>query len=331
MITAPGKKSEIESLISKDYIAVSNHETVGKTVASLRDRKKDFQSKVAYLYVTDDDGKLIGVLRTRDLLIEDPTESIARVMKPSAVHVLESATLEEVLRMFRTHSFFALPVVDDQARLVGVIPGERVQKYLAPGTRMNFYQFTNFSQEEMEGKGVGEIVLKRLPWLLISVVSGLACAYLLGIFIGKVESIIALILFVPIILGLAGSAGTQSAAIANHGLREGKLGLGRLARVLMKEIVVSLLIGGVAFLAAALIALLWKKTPVEGIALGLSIVAAMTTSGVLGIILAIAFKVFRVGSNFASGLFLLLICDIVALILYFVISLSLISPGMELG
>ncbi len=331
MITAFGKKLELESLISKDYIAVSSHETVGKTIASLREHKKDFQNKIAYLYVTNDDGKLVGVLRTRDLLIEDPVASIGQVMNSSAVYVLETASLKEVLQMFRTHSFFALPVTDKKERLIGVIPGERVQKYLSPGPRMNFYQFANFSQEEVEGKGVGEIVLKRLPWLLISVVSGLVCAYILGIFIGKIESIIALILFVPIILGLAGSVGTQSAAITNHGFREGKLGIGRLVRVLTKEVAVGLAIGGVAFLTAALISVLWKRSPVEGVALGLSIVAAMTASGFLGIILSIAFKVLRVDSNFASGLFLLLICDMVALVLYFVISLSLISPGMELG
>ena len=215
---------------------------------------------------------------------------------------------------------------------MGIIPSSHVQKFLgSTAPRLNFYQFANFSQEEVEGKGVLAIVVKRLPWLLLSVTSGLVCAYILGIFIGKVESIIALILFVPIILGLAGSVGTQSAAITNRGLREGRLVMTKLLQILAKEIAVGFAIGIAAFFSAAFIAVLWKKSPVEGIALGSSIVAGVTVSGVLGMILPIIFKVFRVNSNFASGLFLLLICDMVALILYFMISLSLVSPMIELG
>ncbi len=331
MMTMAGKKTGLESLLSKDYLAVSSSQTVGEAVALLREHKNDFRSKFIYLYVVDEGNKLVGVLRTRDLLMEDPVMPIGRLMKSSIVHVFEKASLEEILNVFRTHSFFAIPVTDVLGHLVGVIPGERVQKYLSPTAGLNFYRFANFSREEVEGKSVREIVLKRTPWLLISVASGLVCSYILGIFIGKVESIIALILFVPIILGLAGSVGTQSAAIANRGLREGKLVMTKLFQVLSKEIAMGLTIGSIAFLVASLIALLWKKSPVEGIALGCSIIAVMTISGILGIILPIVFQILKVNSNFASGLFLLLICDTVALILYFIISLSLISPALELG
>ena len=331
MMTMINKKAELESLISNDYLAVSRDRTVGETVALLREHKDDFQSKFAYLYVTDEGNKLVGVLRTRDLLIEDSFTCIDHLMKSSVVRVFEKASLEEILKVFRTYSFFAIPVTDDLGHLLGVIPCEKVQKYLSPTSGFNFYRFTNFSREEVEGKSVREIVLKRIPWLLISVTSGLICAYILGIFIGNVESIVALVLFIPIILGLAGSVGTQSAAIVNRGFQEEKLAMTKLFQVLSKEIVVGLTIGGIAFLIASLIALFWKKSPVEGIALGSSIAAVMAMSGILGTILPIVFRALKINSSFASGLFILLICDSFALILYFIISLSLISPALELG
>jgi len=176
MMTMAGKKTGLESLLSKDYLAVSSSQTVGEAVALLREHKNDFRSKFIYLYVVDEGNKLVGVLRTRDLLMEDPVMPIGRLMKSSIVHVFEKAPLEEILNVFRTHSFFAIPVTDVLGHLVGVIPGERVQKYLSPTAGLNFYRFANFSREEVEGKSVREIVLKRTPWLLISC-SYFICSY----------------------------------------------------------------------------------------------------------------------------------------------------------
>ena len=148
---------------------------------------------------------------------------------------------------------------------------------------------------------------------------------------GRVESIVALVLFVPIVLGLAGSVGAQSAQIAVRGLQEGNLSIARSLKVLGKEAAMGFVIASVASLLVFLIAALWRKSPEIGVALGLSIAAVMIGSGFLGMILPVVFRVFRLPSNRASGLFLLLICDIFALILYFIIALSFVSPTIELG
>ena len=331
MASAINRPPRLESVISQDYVAVSDQGTVGTTIQVLRERKKDFQNRFAYVYVTDQERELVGVLRIRNLLIEDQAKPIDRLMTRSVIHISETMSFEDVIRTFRNYSFLAIPVTDDQNRLVGVIPLRSVEQYLDPLQRGNFYQFVGFGLEEIEGKGVREIVLKRLPWLLISVTSGLVCAYILGLFIGKIESVVALILFVPIILGLAGSVGTQSATVTVRSLKEGRLAVTKLAKVVGKEVVIGFALGAAVFCLASFIAVLWGKNPVEGIALGLSIVCITTVSGLLGIILPIAFRTFKIDSNLASGLFLLLICDTLALILYFTISLSLVNPTLEIG
>ena len=322
---------KLQPFISQDYIAVSCRVTVGDMVQDLRNRKENFQGQFAYLYVIDENRRLVGVLRVRDLLIEDPKMMISRVMKQPVLAVSKSSSAEEAISMFNTYTFFAVPVVDEAHRLVGVISAKSVQRYLNPAAHHRLHEFNEAVQEEIETKSVREIVIKRLPWLLMSIVSGLMCAYILGLFIGKIESIIAFILFVPIILGLAGNIGTQSARITIRGLKEGKLAINKLIRILGKEILFGFVIGSIAFFVAFLIALLWKKNPVEGIALGFSIVAIVTSSGILGIFLPISFRVLRVPSDLASGLFLLLFCDIFALIVYFAIFLSFVNPVFELG
>ncbi|OGW86549.1 MAG: hypothetical protein A3C35_08320, partial [Omnitrophica bacterium RIFCSPHIGHO2_02_FULL_46_11] len=324
-IVYQGEKMELQPLISQDYIAVSRQSTVGEMILNLKKQKAGFQSGFAYLYVTDEKRELVGVLRIRDLLIEDPEISIERVMKQPVLSVSENASIEEVVNMFNTYSFFAVPIVDKEHRLIGIIPAKAVQSHLSPAAQRRTHEFIDAVQEEIEVESVHKIVMKRLPWLLMSIVSGLMCAYILGLFIGKIESVIAFILFVPIILGLAGNIGTQMGRLTLRRLKEGKLEIIKLTHILGKEMLFGFMIGSIAFFVAFLIALLWRKNPVEGIGLGLSIVAIVASSGILGIFLPVSLRVLRIPPGLASGLFLLLFCDMVALVLYFAIFLSFIN------
>jgi len=307
-----------DAFISKDFIAISEDETVENAIAILRKQKTDSQSKLTYVYVINEKGQLTGVLQTRDLLLEDLSKKIQLIKKESVASLSDKSSLEQATDLFNSYPFLSAPIVDSHRRLIGIIQRKSFQPRLRhPG-----------EQEEVEGSSVFKITLKRLPWLLISVTSGLVCSYILGIFIGKIESIVALILFVPIILGLAGNVGTQLAKVTTRGLEDAKLSVKKLLFILGKELLVGLMTGFYAFLLAATIALLWKRYPIEGIALGASIVAVSFVSGVIGIILPITFRTFKMSSNFAPRLFLLLICDIVALLVYFLISLSLVSPTL---
>ena len=324
-------QQEFDSLISKDFFAISESETVGETINILRSQKSDFQSKLNYVYVVDKNGKLTGVLQTRDLLLEDPSMEIKLVMKECVASVHEKASMEDIVELFNSNSFLAVPVVNSEHQLAGIILRSHLESRLPRKGKLQLRRLVQNDLIEVEDHGVFEAAIKRLPWLFISVTSGLVCSYILGIFIGKIESIVALILFVPIILGLAGNVGTQSAHVTFRGLEEGKLSVNKVFLVLGKEIIVGAVIGLCACLLAVAIALLWKRYPIEGIALGLSIIAVSFSSGLLGIVLPVTFQALKIRSNRSSGLFLLLICDIVAIILYFLISLSFVSPTLTIS
>lgn len=330
MTSAIDKDIELKPLISRDFLTVSEWKTVGNITSQLKERRRDFQNKFAYIYVINEAQKLKGVLRVRDLLIEEEAARISAIMKREVFSIPETASLEEALQVFQAHPFLVLPVTDRKGQLVGVISSDRLEKWMTPEMKRRIWRSAG-DEEEVERRQIHEMVFKRLPWLFISVTSGLACAYILGIFIGRIESIVALILFVPIVLGIAGNVGTQSARIASRDLDDNRLSIVNVGKVTAKETVFGLILGGIAFLNSFLIALLWKKSPVEGFALGVSIVAIAAVSALLGHLLPVVFRVFRIHSRAASGLFILLICDTVALILYFVISLALTNPGLELA
>ena len=324
------KKAEIRSLVSRDFLTVYEWKTVADITSQLKERKRDFQNKFAYIYVINEAQKLKGVLRVRDLLIEDETKRISAIMNREIFSISETASLDQAIRLFCAHSFLALPVTDREGQFVGVISSERFEKSMTPEMRRHFSRSAG-REEEVEGLHLQEMVLKRLPWLLISVTSGLICAYILGLFIGRIESVIALILFLPVVLGIAGNVGIQSARIASRDLDQSRLSLINAGKVIGKEVLFGIILGGIAFLNSFLIALLWKKSPVEGVALGISIVTITVVSGFLGHFLSVIFRIFRIQSSTTSRLFILFICDTVALILYFVISLTLTNPGLELA
>jgi magnesium transporter len=327
----PSKEKLLHNLISYDCVAVSEHETVGAILDILRLRKSNFRDKASYLYVTDKEKKLVGILQMQDLLVNDSGVGVRDIMNQNVVSINEDDLRERIIETFHQSSFFSLPVVNSEGKLLGVVSRARIEKVFKLPARQEFYQFAQFSREEVEGKKVMEIVLRRLPWLLISITMGLVCSYMLGIFIGKIESIVALILFVPIVLGLSGSIGTQSSLITMRGLEQGKLEIAKILKVLTKETGIGAVLGLTAFFLVAVISLLWQKNLLLSLAFGISIIVNIAVSGMLGVVLAIIFKMARFKSNFASGLFLLLICDTVALILYFVITLSIVNPVIDLS
>jgi len=217
--------------------------------------------------------------------------------------------------------------VNPQGKLVGVIPRTKAGISAFPKF---LYQVPAFSREEVEQRGLSEIVTRRLPWLCFTITTGLICAYLLGIFIGSIESVVALIFFLPVVLGLSGSIGSQSAGIVIRGLEEGKLSIVKLLRILAKELAIGAVLGGLSCVLVVLISLLWKKSAELAFVLGFSIFAGAGSSALIGMILPIALRTVKVKSSFASGLFLLLICDMVAAALYFAVSVSFLGAQIDL-
>ncbi len=321
------EKGNIQSWIRSEYFSITQEKTVGETIGELRKQGRQSDEHSAYFYVTDESRRLVGVLRMRDLLTSDPSVSLKQIMKWPVVSVSEAATKAEALRFFKSYSFFALPVVNSEGRLVGVVPRKKTGLASLPNF---FYQIPALSREEVEQRGLSEIIVRRLPWLCFTITTGLVCAYLLGIFIGSIESVVALIFFLPVVLGLAGGVGSQSAGIVIRGLEEGKLSVVKLFRILAKELSIGAILGTLSCLLVILISLLWKKSFGIAFALGFSIFAGAGASALIGMILPVVLRVVKIRSNFASGLFLLLICDMVAAALYFLISVSVLGAQIEL-
>ncbi len=314
--------------ITGEFVSLSARVTIRQAIETIRQKRSQLRDKFLYVYTVDEQGKLEGVLQLRDLLLEEPDKLLREIAHPNPVYLRTADSEKTVADLFKKHPFFALPVMDETGLLVGVITAQDVADIVQVESNRILHHFAGMSGEEIEEKSILKIVSRRLPWLLLSMLSGLMCAYILGIFIEEIESMIALVLFIPIVLGVAGGVGVQSSVIALRGLNEGELKLSEIARVLVKEIAIGFVIGLISCLVISVIALLWQKNPILGVAVGVSIVACVVASGILGILLPFILKALKLNPTFASGLFVLVICDIAVMIIYFSLSFAIINPQL---
>ena len=320
--------ADLKKRISSEFVSIPETASIAQAIERIRKKKDELREKFLYVYTVDERGKLAGVLQLRDLLFEESGKQVQSVARGNPVCLRITDSEEMVAVLFKKHPFLALPVVDESGILVGVVTAVDVADIVQVESSRLLHRFAGMSGEEIEGKSIFRIVGRRLPWLLLSMASGLMCAYILGVFIEEIESMIALVLFIPIVLGVAGGVGVQSSMITVRGLQEGKLKISEIGRVLAKEIAVGLLIGMISCAMITLIALLWQKNPILGVALGASVVACVVASGILGVLLPLVLQAFRINPAFASGLFVLVICDIFVMVIYFSISFAIINPPL---
>ncbi|MBI4387917.1 MAG: magnesium transporter [Candidatus Omnitrophica bacterium] len=320
--------SHLKSRISKEFVSVPETLMVAEAIEFIRKKKYELGERFLYVYTVDGGGKLTGVLALRDLLFEKPEKFVRDIMFKNPVHLKASDSETMVETLFRKHAFLALPVVNEDDILVGVVTAVDLANMVRGESSRLLHRFAGMSGEEIEGKSIFKIVGRRLPWLLLSMASGLMCAYILGVFIEEIESMIALVLFIPIVLGVAGGVGVQSSMITVRGLQKGELKISEIGRVLAKEIAIGLLIGVISCVMITIIALLWQKNPILGFALGTSVVACVVASGILGVLLPLILQAFRINPAFASGLFVLVICDIFVMVIYFSLSFAIINPPL---
>lgn len=313
---------------SAQFVSIPEDVTVSEAIELIRQKKSELGEKFLYVYTVSREGKLEGVLQLRDLLLNDSHVPVKTLAYSKPIFLSQNDSEKTAIQLFRKYPFFALPVVDQAGRLTGTIDAKAFVTDSQFKSHRLLHYFAGMGGEEIEEKSIFKIILRRLPWLVMSMLSGLMCAYILGIFVEEIESMIALVLFIPIVLGVAGGVGVQSSVITLRGLNEGKIELSAIGKVLVKEIAIGLLIGIISCLVISMIALIWQKSPILGIALGVSIVASVVASGILGVMLPLILKALRINPEFASGLFVLVICDIVVMMIYFSLSFAIINPQL---
>jgi magnesium transporter len=230
---------------------------------------------------------------------------------------------EEVARIVSQYNFLAVPVVDSDEKLLGIVTVDDVVDVIREEATEDFLQMVGAGKDrEILLKSSWDNARMRLPWLFASWIGGILAVFIIGIFDSVLQSTIALAAFIPVIMGMGGNIGTQSSTIIVRGLATGRVGFENSVKILFKEIRVGLILGilyGVLLGIFTLFQFL-EASPMLGVVVGLSICFSMIIAATIGSLVPLILNRFDVDPAVATGPFVTTAIDILGVTLYFLIA-----------
>ena len=300
-------------------------DTSVKEATKLLHKAEDLEM-VFYLYVVDGENRLAGVLSLRQLILNPPDKKLSEIMINDAVSVTVTDTQEYVAELVEKYDFLALPVVDEQHRLCGIITIDDVIDIIKDQASEDIYAMAGVTQSDlMFDKSPYKVARTRLPWLIVTFLGEILAGLVVTFFQGKIADFAILVTFMPIVMAMGGNVGSQSATVIIQGVAMGKINTSRWGSVILKETLVGVLMGLVIGILLGVVAPLWEGNPQLGIIVGVAIFSAMLFASLTGSIVPITLMKLKFDPAIASAPFITALNDITGLTIYFVISMSLLT------
>ncbi len=304
------------SIMNTTFFALNEDLTVKEATKILH--KAEDVDMVFYLYVVDDEGRLTGVLSLRQLILNPPDKKLSEIVTPDVIRVTVDMDREDVAKIVEKYDLLAVPVVDEQNRLVGIITVDDIIDIIREETTEDIYKMVGTSEDELlMGNKAFKIARIRFPWLLITFIGGLFSGGVIAFFQGKFTNFAILASFMPLIAAMGGNVSSQSATILIRGIAVGKIDAKALGKVMLKEIRVGMIMGLVMGIMLSIVAPLWYGDIHLGIIVGVAMFSAITFSAFTGTFIPAMLIKFKFDPAVASSPLLSMINDFTGLTIYF--------------
>ena len=315
----PKQSGEVENLLEYDeqtagrimnpqVFALSEDLTVGEAITELQGNRD--VEMVFYLYVVDERRHLVGVTSLRRLLLVSPETPLKRIMTTDLISARVDMDQEEVARQVASYNLLAIPVVDEENKLVGVITVDDIIDVIKDEATEDIYRLAGVAGDERPFTPAGESLRKRLPWLGVNLVTAFVAASVVALFEGTIERITVLAVFMPIVAGMGGNAATQTLTVIVRGIALGDLTWSNSRKALVKEAVVGLGNGVVLGLIAALVAWGTRGNPVLGLVLCAAMIINMFVAATAGTLVPLGLRAANIDPALASSVFITTLTDV---------------------
>jgi len=295
-------------LMNPNVFALEEQLTAGEAITALQGARD--VEMVFYLYVVDDRRHLVGVVSLRRLLLVSPDTPLGRIMTTDVYSARVDTDQEEVARQVASYNLLAIPVVDAENKLVGVITVDDVIDVIKDEATEDVYRLAGLSKDDGVLTPPRESLRRRLPWLGVNLVTAFMAASVVGLFEGTIQQVSALAVLMPVVAGMGGNAATQTLAVIVRGLAIGELTWTNARQVLMKEGLVGLGNGLALGFVAALGAWALKGSPLLGLVLALSMIINMFIAAVAGTLIPLGLRALKVDPALASSVFITTLTDV---------------------
>ena len=265
---------------------------------------------VFYLYVIDARRHLVGVVSLRRLLLVSPETPLKRIMTTDLISVRADMDQEEVARLVASYNLLAIPVVDEENKLVGVITVDDVIDVIKDEATEDVYRLAGVASDDRVFSRATESLRKRLPWLLINLATAFLAASVVGLFKGTIDKVVALAIYMPVVAGMGGNAATQTLTVIVRGIALGELTWSNSRKALLKEAAVGVGNGMACGAIGALVAWLFSSDPMLGGILAMAMIINMFVAATAGTLIPLMLRALKVDPALASSVFITTLTDV---------------------
>ena len=294
-------------IMNPNVFALNEDITVGEAITEIQ-TSRDVEM-VFYLYVVDERRHLVGVVSLRRLLLVSPETPLKRIMTADLISARVDMDQEEVARQVAAYNLLAIPVVDAENKLAGIITVDDVIDVIKDEATEDIYRLAGVAGDERAFTPARESLRKRLPWLGINLLTAFLAAAVVGLFEGTIDLFPVLAVFMPIVAGMGGNAGTQTLTVIVRGIALGELTWSNSRKALLKEAVVGLGNGIVLGTAAAAIVWMVRGNPTLGLVLGMAMIINMFVAAAAGTLVPLGLRAANVDPALASSVFITTMTD----------------------
>ena len=312
-------------IMTTEFFALLGGTTVQEAIAAIQGIGDEIEM-FFYPYVVDEEGRLIGVTSLRRLLLSQPHRTLEEIMQPSVISVSTDTDQEEVARLAARYDLLAVPVIDDESRLVGIVTIDDVIDVVNEEVEEDLFKMVGSSDDELIYQArPWKVARIRLPWILINLVGLTVTGFVYEAFQLSLTEALFLMAFVPVIMGMGGNVGSQTATIAVRGLATGRIVRERTGQFLSQQIKVGILLGLVCAVLIAIGAFLKEQSVAFGVVVAVSLFLAILVASINGSVVPLLFERIGVDPAVAAGPLVTTSCDIAGILIYFGIASLMIE------
>ncbi|MGO1057992.1 magnesium transporter [Planococcus sp. FY231025] len=303
------------SIMTTEFVSIPMNSTVRSAMNILRNAAPNAET-IYYVFVVDEDLRLSGIVTLRDLIISDEDTLISSIMNERVVSVSVGEDQEEVARMIKDYDFLAMPVVDFQNHLLGIITVDDIIDVLDEEASDDYSKLAAVSDMDTFDRGPLTAAKKRLPWLILLTFLGMLTANLMGMFEATLDQVALLAVFIPLIAGMAGNSGTQALAVAVRGIATGDIEEESKVKLLFREAGTGLITGLVCGVVVVGLVYFWKGELLIGLLVGTAVAGSIFVATLAGSFIPLLIHRLKIDPAVASGPFITTLNDIISILIY---------------
>jgi len=314
------------AVMTTEYAMLPKYLSVAEALEKLRLQAPNKET-IYYIYITDVQRQLLGIISLRDLIMSKPSAKLEAIMETNLIRVPHEMDIEEVAAVFSKYDLLAVPVVDKDTRLLGIITVDDVIDIIEAESTEDFQRISAVLpfDEEYFKRPLPRLFWSRFIWLAVLLFTSLISTTIMEMNAAVLNKMMALAFFIPMVMGTCGNAGTQSATMVVRGMALGEIAIGDLGRLFRRELVMGLLLGGALGVMAYFRVFLQDRDIMLACIVAIALVATLLTANLVGALMPLVLKKIKLDPALTAGPFIATIMDAIGIAIYFQIAFLLMK------